>query len=91
MPDDRAAAELYDEIGHAYSAVRRTEPRIARRIWEDLGAARSVLNVGAETGSYEPPDRDVKAVEPSAVIRAQRPPGAARRIAAIAKSLPFPD
>jgi SAM-dependent methyltransferase len=50
-----------------------------------------VLNVGAGTGSYEPPDRDVTAVEPSAVMRAQRPAGAARCVAATAESLPFED
>jgi SAM-dependent methyltransferase len=50
-----------------------------------------VLNVGAGTGSYEPADRDVTAVEPSAVMRAQRPPGAARCVAAAAESLPFED
>jgi hypothetical protein len=50
-----------------------------------------VLNVGAGTGSYEPPDREVTAVEPSAVMRAQRPAGAARCVAASAESLPFED
>jgi DNA-binding transcriptional MerR regulator len=65
-------ARLYDAIGGAYPATRRTEPRIGARIWEALGDARTVLNVGAGTGSYEPPGRDVTAVEPSAVMRAQR-------------------
>jgi SAM-dependent methyltransferase len=87
----RTAGALYDRIGHEYSGARRTEPRIARRIWQALGDARSVLNVGAGTGSYEPPDRDVIAVEPSAVMRAQRPAGAAPCIAASAESLPFAD
>jgi Methyltransferase domain len=50
-----------------------------------------VLNVGAGTGSYEPSGRDVTAVEPSAVMRAQRPAGAAPCIAAAAESLPFED
>jgi DNA-binding transcriptional MerR regulator len=84
-------AQLYDAIGSAYPATRRTEPRIAARIWAALGDARTVLNVGAGTGSYEPPDRDVTAVEPSAVMRAQRPAGAARCVAAGAESLPFED
>jgi SAM-dependent methyltransferase len=84
-------ARLYDAIGSAYPATRRTEPRIAARIWEALGDARTVLNVGAGTGSYEPPDRDVTAVEPSAVMRAQRPAGAAPCVAAAAGSLPFGD
>ncbi|MFB8773949.1 MerR family transcriptional regulator [Streptomyces broussonetiae] len=82
---------LYDAIGPAYPATRRTEPRIAARVWEALGDVRTVLNVGAGTGSYEPPDRDVTAVEPSAVMRAQRPEGAARCVAAAAESLPFAD
>ncbi|MEV4346792.1 MerR family transcriptional regulator [Actinoplanes sp. NPDC049596] len=82
---------LYDVIGAAYPATRRTEPRIAARIWDALGDARTVLNVGAGTGSYEPPDRDVTAVEPSAVMRAQRPPGAAPCVAAAAGNLPFED
>ncbi|WP_229908872.1 MerR family transcriptional regulator [Streptomyces griseosporeus] len=84
-------AQLYDSIGSAYPATRRTEPRIAARIWQALGDARTVLNVGAGTGSYEPPDRDVTAVEPSAVMRAQRPAGAAPCVAASAESLPFAD
>ena len=84
-------AQLYDTIGPAYPATRRTEPRIAALLWEALGDARTVLNVGAGTGSYEPPGRDVTAVEPCAVMRAQRPAGAAPCIAATAESLPFAD
>ena len=87
MPD----AQLYDEIGATYTATRRTEPRIAAQIWAALGDARTVLNVGAGTGSYEPADRDVTAVEPSAVMRAQRPAGAAPCVAAAAERLPFED
>lgn len=84
-------AQLYEAIGSAYPATRRTEPRIAARIWDALGDAQTVLNVGAGAGSYEPPDRDVTAVEPSAVMRAQRPAGAAPCVAASAESLPFED
>ncbi|MER5746315.1 MerR family transcriptional regulator [Streptomyces sp. NPDC002225] len=84
-------ARLYETIGADYPATRRTEPRIAARVWEALGDVRTVLNVGAGTGSYEPPDREVTAVEPSAVMRAQRPRGAARCVAAAAESLPFED
>jgi SAM-dependent methyltransferase len=84
-----SSAQLYDTIGATYTATRRTEPRIAARVWAALGNARTVLNVGAGTGSYEPSDRDVTAVEPSAVMRAQRPAGAARCVAATAESLPF--
>jgi DNA-binding transcriptional MerR regulator len=84
-------ARLYDVIGGAYTATRHTEPRIAEQVWDALGDARTVLNVGAGTGSYEPPDREVTAVEPSAVMRAQRPAGAAPCVAASAEHLPFED
>jgi ubiquinone/menaquinone biosynthesis C-methylase UbiE len=86
-----SSAPLYDTIGATYTATRRTEPRIAAQVWAALGDARTVLNVGAGTGSYEPPDREVTAVEPSAVMRAQRPAGAAPCVAASAESLPFED
>lgn len=86
-----AAGDLYDRIGLTYSGQRRTDPWISAHIWSALGDARTVLNVGAGTGSYEPPDRMVTAVEPSAVMRAQRPPGAAPCIAASAQALPFGD
>ncbi|HEU5384860.1 MAG TPA: class I SAM-dependent methyltransferase [Streptosporangiaceae bacterium] len=84
-------AQLYDTIGAAYTVTRCTEPRIAVQVWAALGDAQTVLNVGAGTGSYEPPGRDVTAVEPSAVMRAQRPAGAAPCVAAVAESLPFED
>src|SRR5580693_4933724 len=86
-----SSAQLYDTIGATYTVTRRTEPRIAAQIWAALGDARTVLNVGAGTGSYEPPDRDVTAVEPSALMRAQRHAGAAPCVAAAAESLPFED
>jgi SAM-dependent methyltransferase len=86
-----SSAPLYDTLGVTYSATRRTEPRIAAQVWAALGDARTVLNVGAGTGSYEPRDREVTAVEPSAVMRAQRPAGAAPCLAATAESLPFED
>jgi SAM-dependent methyltransferase len=84
-------AARYDAIGRTYTATRATEPRIAARIWDALGDARTVVNVGAGTGSYEPPDRAVTAVEPSAVMIAQRPPGAAPAVQASAEALPFDD
>ena len=86
-----SSAQLYDTIGATYTVTRRTEPRIAEQIWAALGDARTVLNVGAGTGSYEPPDRHVLAVEPSALMRAQRPPHAAPCLAGSAESLPFDD
>jgi hypothetical protein len=63
----------YDRIGVGYSEIRRPDPRIAAHIEAALGDARTVLNVGAGTGSYEPTDREVTAVEPSAEMIAQRP------------------
>jgi SAM-dependent methyltransferase len=84
-------AARYDAIGRTYTATRQTEPRIAARIWAALGDARTVVNVGAGTGSYEPPDREVTAVEPSEVMIAQRPPHAAPAVQASAEELPFAD
>jgi SAM-dependent methyltransferase len=81
----------YDQIGRTYAHTRATDPRIAAAIWEALGDARTVVNVGAGTGNYEPPDREVTAVEPSAVMIAQRPPEAAPVVQASAEALPFED
>jgi SAM-dependent methyltransferase len=82
---------LYDQIGRSYAATRAEDPRIAAIIHAELADARTVLNVGAGAGSYEPHDREVTAVEPSAVMRAQRPPDAAPCIDARAEALPFAD
>lgn len=84
-------ARLYDTIGAAYTAARRTDPRIAAQIWDALGDARTALNAGAGTSSYEPADRRVTAVEPSAVMRGQRPPDSAPCVDAAAECLPFAD
>lgn len=81
----------YDQIGQSYSVTRRTDPRLAAVIWQALGDARTVVNVGAGIRAYEPGDRDVVAVEPSSVMIAQRPPGAARIVRAQAEALPFAD
>lgn len=81
----------YEQRGAGYAAVRRPDPHISAAIRAALGDARSVVNVGAGTGSYEPHDLDVVAVEPSAVMRAQRPAGSARAIDARAEALPLPD
>jgi SAM-dependent methyltransferase len=86
-----SSTQLYETIGAGYTVTRRTEPRIAARVWAALGQARTVLNLGAGTGSYEPTDRDVTAVEPSALMRAQRPKDAAPCVGAAAESLPFAD
>ncbi|HTA14508.1 MAG TPA: methyltransferase domain-containing protein [Solirubrobacteraceae bacterium] len=81
----------YERHGRTYAQHRRGDPRIAARIHSALGDARTVLNVGAGTGSYEPRDRWVLAVEPSATMRVQRPSDAAPAIAARAEALPFDD
>jgi SAM-dependent methyltransferase len=83
--------ELYNRIGLRYTATRTEEPAIARAIHDALGDARKVVNVGAGTGSYEPRDREVVAVEPAAVMIGQRPPGAAPVVQARAERLPFAD
>lgn len=79
----------YEQHGRTYASHRRPDPRIAARIHAALGEARTVVNVGAGTGSYEPDDRWVLAVEPSATMRAQRPPTAVPALAARAEALPF--
>jgi SAM-dependent methyltransferase len=79
----------YNRMGVNYSDFRRPDPRIAAVIWEALGNASSVVNVGAGTGSYEPTDREVIAVEPSPVMRAQRPAGAVPALEGVAESLPL--
>lgn len=78
----------YRELGLGYSTARRPDPRIARAVWAALGDARSVLNVGAGTGSYEPADRAVLAVEPSTVMVRQRASGAAPVVRGAAEALP---
>jgi len=90
--DDGSAGDVdYASIGQVYSFYRQPDRRIMAHIDRALGAARSVLNVGAGTGSYEPVDRDVTAVEPSATMRAQRPSHLSIAIDAIAEALPFDD
>jgi SAM-dependent methyltransferase len=81
----------YETHGRGYARGRRADPRIEARIEAALGDARTVVNVGAGAGSYEPRDRWVLAVEPSATMRAQRPPEAAPCLAAAAESLPLDD
>lgn len=81
----------YDAIGRGYATRRRPDPRIATAIHLALGDARSVVNVGAGAGSYEPTDRPVIAVEPSREMIGQRPPGAAPVLQAAAEALPFRD
>ena len=83
--------ELYDRIGRTYTTTRQPDPRIALAIWNALGDARTVLNVGAGAGNYEPLDRELVALEPSPVMIAQRPPEAAPVVPGRAEELPFED
>lgn len=90
--NDGSAGDVdYSSIGRDYASFRRPDPRIMAQIDQALDQARTVLNVGAGTGSYEPLDRDVTAVEPSATMRAQRPPTLSVAIDAVAEALPFAD
>src|SRR5919201_4666265 len=81
----------YDAIGSRYAATRREDPRIAALIHEALGDARTVVNVGAGAGSYEPRDREVIPIEPSEVMIAQRAPGLPPAIRSGAYPLPLED
>ena len=88
---DMIGSALYDEIGVGYARYRRPDPRIAAAIDTALGSARTVLNVGAGTGSYEPRHRMVTAVEPSQAMIRQRPSGSAPCVEGDASSLGFAD
>ncbi len=79
---------LYDTIGRGYASRRRPDPRIASAIDAALGDAATVVNIGAGTGSYEPSNRTVLAVEPSDVMIRQRPPAAAPCVQGSAEALP---
>ncbi len=85
------SSPAYNRMGVNYSDFRRPDPRIEAAIWGALGDARSVVNVGAGTGSYEPNDREVIAVEPSPVMIAQRPADAAPALEGVAEALPLDD
>ena len=80
---------LYDTIGTSYSKHRRPDPRVAAYIERALGDAQTVVNVGAGTGSYEPPDRTVVAVEPSLTMIQQRAAGPV--VQSFSEALPFAD
>ncbi len=81
----------YDRLGTTYTATRREDPQLAVQIHAALGDGRTLLNVGAGAGAYEPHDRTVLAVEPSPVMVAQRPADAAPAVLAAAERLPFVD
>ena len=80
---------VYDTIGQGYVAHRRADPRWEAVIFERIGPADLIVNVGAGTGSYEPPGRSVLAVDPSSVMIGQRPAGAAPAVRASGAALPL--
>jgi SAM-dependent methyltransferase len=88
---EQGRTATYDSIGRSYAATRRPDPRIAAAIRSALGEVRSVINIGAGAGAYEPADLDVLAVEPSATMIAQRPSGAAPAVRGTAERLPAAD
>jgi len=81
----------YDRIGLNYSELRKPDPRIAARIEAALGESRTILNVGAGAGSYEPAGREVTALEPSVEMIRQRSTPAAAVVQGRAEDLPFAD
>jgi SAM-dependent methyltransferase len=84
-----SASSRYDTIGTTYATTRRPEPRFARRIAEVIGAGARVVNVGAGTGSYEPDDGFVAAVDPSLTMLRQRAASAGPAVLGGAEALPF--
>lgn len=85
------AGDRYDAIGRSYARTRREDPRVAAAIHECLGPARTVVNIGAGSGNYEPAGREVVAIEPSWAMLRQRRAAAAPAVRAVAEQLPFRD
>jgi SAM-dependent methyltransferase len=80
----------YEIVGKHYSSLRQPDPRIARAIHSELDDAQSIVNIGAGTGSYEPFDKQITAVEPSETMIAQRIDRANTEVyRASAENLPF--
>ena len=88
--DGSAGDANYGIVGNCYARFRQPDPQIAKLIDDALADARTVLNVGAGAGSYEPTSRVVTAVEPSSSMRSQRPALLSQAIDAVAENLPFP-
>jgi SAM-dependent methyltransferase len=80
---------IYDDIGNNYSVTRCTDPKIAEQLYSELQGATRIVNIGAGTGSYEPENIELVAVEPSAVMISQRKAGSHRVEQAFAEQLPF--
>lgn len=85
------AGDRYDDIGRSYAETRREDPRIAAAVHACIGPGRSVVNVGAGAGSYEPRDCEVVAIDPSGRMLAQRHGRATTVVRGVAEALPFPD
>ena len=81
--------ELYDTIGINYSNLRCPDYRIEQLIGAAISDARTVLNVGAGAGSYEPNDKKVTALEPSIKMIRQRSPSNKTIIQGSAEHIPF--
>jgi SAM-dependent methyltransferase len=84
-------SQLYDAIGAGYQERRRPDPRLTAAIARALNHTETVVNVGAGTGSYEPTDRSVVAVEPAMTMIRQRRAHSAPVVQASATELPFRD
>ena len=82
---------IYDKIGTHYSTMRQTDPKVAAQLYAELEGATRIVNIGAGTGSYEPANVDLVAVEPSAKMIAQRSADAYPCKQAFAEKLPFED
>lgn len=92
MRDVKSAGDVdYGDLAVGYARHRQPDVHIARQIDAALGTASTVLNIGAGIGSYEPSERLVVPVEPSAAMRDERPSGGVPAIDAVAESLPFDD
>lgn len=89
--DGSAGDADYGKIGPGYASIRQPDPRIEARVWAAFGDAKSVINVGAGAGSYEPWDRYVVAVEPSAAMRAERPASRVPALRGTSESIPYDD
>lgn len=84
-------ATLYDNIGINYSVTRCTDPKIAQSLYGELYGATRIVNIGAGTGSYEPENIELVAVEPSSAMISQRSSASHKAVQACAEDLPFDD
>jgi SAM-dependent methyltransferase len=71
--------------------MRRADARILRRVAKAVGGAASVLNIGAGTGGYEPPDRRVVTIEASEAVIKRRAKTSAPVVKGEVERLPFKD